>query len=674
MRLPNPTWKQPNNSDKFGNVWRTKNINFDYEGYAKLSPRLVRLYSDNEDGDFNLPLAIGRQGIGSYQIATAEANYVATVQTGEKTFNENTGTDNPNASTDGDGVWYQGAWHVATDTTVVSRVAGASGSTDWDERITGLTDNVRHVLEVFKSRVSLCVSNKNVVKQYDSTYTGTTDLTLPADFEVSGMAYNADRMGIITRPYNDGTTGQDQEAQFFSWNGSTTGAVGYGLGSDAGIGICAYQSSFLVLTRNGQLLYWNGGGFQVVASFPFYFTEQIYGDALSNTALGAVHMEVVGDTVLIHIGNELGKFTRREDNVLHEFPAGVWCFDPNVGLYHKYSLSNSPAYIFAVTSGNVNTTTDVLTISSGTVPATGNIARLVTNSGITGLTENEDYYIIKVTDTTMQLATTRENALVGIAIDITASTGSTNYFWVVNHKDYGTVLYNYPGAIKQAGDAVNNYAVFTDIVAGARIQDTDLTPLNVACIAVPWLENKGLIELPKLFSSSEKDTPQSIGIRFRPLNSVSKIVVYGRNRDIYGLPTTTSGNDATWADDSSVYVTKDLSDAKTYIDNGGSLLMEITAGVGAGEHVLVEGIYTADNLTYQVVLKEKIFGVVAQDKCEFTLLNYEKLSTITHEDNDEGYKDVSIDMSGAKFSQFLIELVGYDIIIEDISYENETLE
>jgi len=41
IRLPadtNEKWFQPNNSDKFGSLWYTKNINLDEEGYIKLSP------------------------------------------------------------------------------------------------------------------------------------------------------------------------------------------------------------------------------------------------------------------------------------------------------------------------------------------------------------------------------------------------------------------------------------------------------------------------------------------------------------------------------------------------------------------------------------------------------------------------------------------------------------
>lgn len=665
-RIPQASWEQPNTSDKFGNVWRTKNINFDLDGYAQLSPRMVSLYNDSADGDFGVPLAIGRQEAGGFQVATSEANYTTAINTVVKTISENTGSPNPDITFNGDACWYQGLWHASTDTAVLSRPATGGGGQAWTSRITGLTSGKRHILRPFKSRVSICASNGHVVKQYDSSYSSTTDLTIPTDYEISGMAYNADKMGIITRLANDGTVGQDQEAQFFPWNGSTTGAVGYGLGSDAGIAIIPYLSSFVVLTRAGQLLYWNGGGFQVLESFPFYFSGNVYGDVQGNNALGAVFMETVGATILIHTGNEIQQFNRKGEDTLREFPSGVWCYKPKVRLHHKYSLSNSAIYHFAVASGDVSTNT--LTISSGVVPRTGNIARLIDNSTIGGLTKNEDYYVIKVTDTTMRLAETREEALAGVAIDITSISG-TSYFWVLNQKDYGTTRYTAPGAVRQIGDTGNNYAMYTDIIAGARLNDTDMTTVPSLCVAVPWLPNKGVIETPKFFSQQDKDTPQKIKIRFRPLNNDSSIVVYGRTRDVLGLPSSTSGDSATWTGANELYAEHDFSEAKAYIDAGGCILMEILAGVGAGEQAIVSSISNTGN-TYAFQLKDDIFGVDSGDKCEFTLINYEKKKTFTSQDDVE--QEVGADLKSTKFAQFLIELVGYDIIIEDILYVSGT--
>lgn len=310
VRFPtNGSWKITNASDKEADVFYVENINFDERGYAKLSPRMVRVYSDNDDANFGLPLAIGRMSDGEYQVCTNDANWQASISVVAKSLTEDTGASNPTTTFDSDGGWFQGLWHVSTDTAVLSRPATGGGSQAYTSRITGLTSGIRHILAYFRNRVSFLVSDKNVLKQYDTSYVNTTDLTIPTDFEISGVAYNAGKVGIITRLSNDGTLGQDANAMFFVWAGATTGSNGDSqLGSDAGIGIDAYGSSFLVVTRSGELKYWNGGGFQTLSFFPFFNTEHIYGDPQENNALGQVYMKVDGDTALIHIGNELNQF------------------------------------------------------------------------------------------------------------------------------------------------------------------------------------------------------------------------------------------------------------------------------------------------------------------------------------------------------------------------------
>lgn len=668
---PNPKFSVPNISDKFGNVLRTKNVNFDIQGYAQLSSRMARLYSDSSDNDYNIPMAIGRQAEGDFQVLTGESNYGTALGVTALTVSEDTGTGAPGATLDSDGCWFQGLWHASTDTKVYSRPATGGASETWTSRITGLTSGVRHILKVHKGRVQICVSNKNVVKQYDTLYSGTVDLTIPADYEISGMAYNSGNMGIITRLANDGTKGQDQEAMFFLWNGSTTGPnATVGLGSDAGIMIIPYKSSFAVLTRDGELKFYNGSGFQTIATFPFFFTKHVYGDVLSNNGLGSVFATIDGDNILIHIGNMLNIVSRTKEKYLKEFPAGIWCYDPAIGLYHKYSPSNSQVYIYTVTSGNVNTSTDVLTITSGTIPATGNVARMVSAAGIGGLTLEEDYYIIKTGAKTFQLASTREEAIAGKYIDITSATTGNNYFIVLDHKDYGTSRYDYPGAVKLVGDTYNNYAVYSDIITGGRIYNTDCSSINILCVGLPWMENIGYIETPKYFSEKNESGSHMFRVRFRPLNDKSSITIYRRTHDVYGLPISTCNDHATWTGEKVLYTTKDLTDAETYINAGGSLILEVLDGSGSGNIVEVQSV-TCEGGTCSVELKTSVFGVSASDRCDFQLLNYIKEFTATSDDNDDGYIDFTVDAEASKFSQFLIVMQGDDIFIEDIYYRNQ---
>lgn len=673
LKLPNPSWQQPNNSDKFGNMWYTRNMYFDEQGYMKLSPRMVRLISSESavgtgDADFNLPLAIGKQARGDFQVATTDANWGVTVNNTTIDADEDVGASNPAPSFEGHGAWFAGLWHVSTDTAVLSRPATGDASQAYTSRITGLTSGKRHIIDVFQSRVEIVVTNGNVLKQYDTNYSGTTDLTIPSDFEMSGVAYNNGKMGIITRLSNDGTVGQDQNAKFFIWKGSTTGDNGsWDLGSDAGVAVFAYKSSFGVITRTGEVLYFNGGGFQRLGAFPFHFTDDIWGNEQDNNALGQIHVTVDGDFIYINIGNELAEYDVKQEEYRENIPAGTWCYDPRVGLYHRYSLSNSPAYINNVTQANVNTTTNVLTLASGTIPATGNVARMI-NGAIGGLTQNKNYYIIYLTATTFKLATSRELAFVGSAVDITSTGSSNNYFLMVDQRDYGQSQYNTAGAI-----ALHNYRnnTYTDIVAGADIQDTDLTALQVFCTAVPQLENRGVMVSPRIFSQEKEDSLNGITVRFKPLNSDSSILVYARSKEYYNIPTSTTNDGATFTGRKDLYTAHDISEAKTIVDADGEhdIYMHIIAGTGAGEIVKVTAINEEDG-TYSICLDNEIWGVTAGDKCEFQLLNYQLIGTITSDDNDKGSETFGQNLPASKFYQYMIESRGYDIIIEEILYNN----
>lgn len=668
MRTPNPQFRALNISDKFGDVLRTRNMNFDMQGYVQLSPRMARMYSKLDNTHFELPLSIGKQATGQMQVLTADANFGTTISTDEITVAEDTGGSNPSATYDSDGAWFNGLWHVSTATAVLSRPASGGASQAYTSQITGLTSGKRHILKQNKSRVQLCVSNGNVVKQYTTGYVNTTDLTIPADYEISGMEYNNGNIGIITRLASDGTLGNDQEAMFYTWNGSGTSAnQAVSLGCDAGIAIFPYKSSFVVITRSGEGKYFNGAGFQTLFTFPFYFTTQVYSDIQANNALGNVFGFISGDNILINIGSELSIATRDGERYLKTFPAGIWCYDPSVGLYHRYSPSNSKMFITTVAHTDIDTSTNIFT-TADTVPSTGNIARVLTDTGINGVTANYDYYVIKLSDTTFKLATTRELALAGASIDITSGGSGNNQFLMMEEIDYGTTYYSYPGAVSSAGDTANNYGIYTDIVSGARLYDTDGDTLDSLSIAVPWMENVGILETVRYISTSTEDATRSFNVGFKPLNDYSRIEIYSKTNEVLGVPVSTPNVHATWLGQDVLSTTRDVSLAEAYLGNGGSLVLEIVSGAGAGNLVTVKSI-ACENGTCSIELDNNVFGVQSGLVCDFIIDNYKKEYTITSDDNDDGYVDVSLDTNASKFAQFLIVPIGYDITIEHYDYK-----
>jgi hypothetical protein len=672
IKLPQQNWLQLNNSDKFGSLAYTKNINLDEEGYIKLSPRMVKLMDGDIDDDLNLVTAIGKTSSGSWQAAASDKNWKVSLAATGRDLAEDSGTGAPTLTLDSHAVFFKGIWHASTDTAVLSKASPATAAT-WTSRITGLTTGKNHRLCVFQNRVSLCVANGNVVKQYDSNYANTIDLTIPTDYEIIGLAYNNNRLAVAARLSNDGTNGQDQEAKLFVWDGATTAAnAGLSVGSDAVVDLIAYKSSFVILNRAGELLYFNGGGFDRLAAFPFYYMQDTYGDVFDLNALGYAPMVVDGDTILIHIGMELDAFNQKGERRHENTMSGVWCYDPKGGLYHKYAPSYSATYLnFVNGTTGINTTTNIFTVSAGgdallTIPATGSIARL-TDGTVEGLIENMDYYVIKLSSSTFKLATTKENALNGDAIDLTA-TGTNLYFWMYDLLDYGATYYNIPGAVALTRERT---AVYTDVLVAGRLPNTANTNKNYLSVADPYLENRGYFVTPKMFSGEATDTFQKVFFKYRPLKTTDSIVVKYRTEEVLGLPTSSSGDAGTWTSPTEFYVAHDISEAKDYLDAGGSIECEIMAGAGAGQTVQVLSISTDDDATYSVVLEDDVLGAASSLRCEFILTNWTPARTITSADGD--YNEVPIGKTG-KFLQLKVEMRGSDIAIEELQIVNSTHE
>lgn len=672
-------WQQPNNSDKLGSISFSKNINLDEEGYVKLSNRTFQSYDVNPNGNFDRLFGVSKISASTYLSAhgTGKA-FNGSVSAIDNTWTENDGTSNPTVTVFSDAVWFQNAWHVSTDTAVLSRPATGGESQIWTSRITGLTGSTLHHLSVFEDDQTLVVTNGNVAKQYNTSYSNTTDLTIPSDYTICGIAYNNGNMGIITRFATNGTSAQTGGAQFFLWNGTTTGAQNaVNLNSDSGVDVAPYKDSFAVLTRTGELLYWNGGGFTRLAAFPFYYKPQTWGDPFVVSRIDSWNMHVDGDLIYINTGTKLNSFGEHDEGYQTDLPSGVWCYDPAAGLYHRYTPSLSQGYVLTVTSANVNTSTDVLTVSAGapsqTIPATGNPVRLTSTTGIGGLTKYKVYYLINLTSTTFQVAETYEKAMAGEYIDLTSATAGTNYFWMYDMSDYGQSFIDRSFEIGTAAD-VNQ--VTNNLVIGSDLQQVaDLDKDAVVSFPVQGLENRGYFVTPKIFPSQVQDSFQKLVVKYRPLQTDDKIIIKSKENDLLGLPISSTGTTgATWLAQNIISVTMDLSEAKTALDGNYELELEVISGSGAGTMVQVESINTDDNLTYSITLKEDVRYASAGELCQFVIDAWKVQGEINADNSDNGYKNVTIEGINSKWVQFKIELRGNETTIEELQIVNSNYE
>lgn len=682
IKIPTSTKKHTvsNDSDLFGSIHYAKNINLDEKGYVKLSSRTVSLYSEIDDSSVRLPLAFGRGSLFSTSTDFAitqsgQKGYWCTLIETSITFNPDIGTNAPTFSEDSHGKWFHNLWVVTSDADFFTKASLSDTATYTDRG--NLTSGKAHPIEVFRNRDQICFGDGNTVKMYSEsggTFTLVTTLTLPADFEVVGLAYSNNKMGIITM-LNDSSvsSGQNQDAYFFVWDGSTTSAnQGVPIGSDKTIAITAYKGSFLILTREGQLKFYNGGGWEDLAALPLYYKDLFWGQSFTRDVLGDV-MSVEGDRILINVNGIVNQSGQKYQQFYPDNIGGILCFDPNtLGVYNRYSPSISPAKIIGVTSANVNTSTDLFT-TSNTIPSTGSPIKYISDktNQIGGLETPKVYFVIKVSSTTFRLAETKEQAEAGDYINITSTGASNNYFIGLEVYDYGASFSTKTGAIGKVGKYLT---IHDDIIFGAELNNaTDTGNSNHFMVTIPDFDNKGYYVLPKIFSEQVTDNNQKIFVKYRPLKERDRIIVKAKKEELVGLPVCTpqgkisNFNQCSWLGRNILSTTADLSDAVTAFGNRKVLECEIIAGAGAGSASKIESI-NQENGVYSVVLKDNIDGATSGRYCDISIDNFEEIGVVDSTDTD-GYKELPIG-STSSFIKFKIWLEGVKTTVEELQFIN----
>ena len=667
---PNNQWTQPNTSYKMGSLWYTKNIDLSEAGIIKMSPRMVNIFDDSAnttnigDTDFSTPVAFGRYSEGSFYIATRDEPFNLVVSESAKTIAEDSSSSNPNLVSTSHGCWWQNRWYESTDTAVYYNASGT-----WTaDAITGLTSGKRHYMTVFRNKNLLAVSDANTVKLYNTSHTNTITLTLPSDYEVIGLVYNNYTLGIITRMGSD-STGQNSDAYFFVWDGSSSEAdAGVSVGSYTSISVAAYKSSFVVVTSEGQLLYWNGGGFDELASFPFY-SQNIRIENFLNFQSYGDSMIVDGDNIYMNVSFDFDSAGTKGESYLQNNPAGIWCYDPKVGLYHKWSLSNSKAYFHSIAQADINTTTNIITTAQP-IPATGNPVVLTNTSSIGGVTARKQYYIIKLSSTTFSLAETKALADAGTKVDIT-SADTTNYFWLYDIIDYGISYASTTGALSLWGGTRSSY---TDIMAGGNIYHTDNTTQHTLCTAVPLLDGVSYFVTSKIFTDSATEEIPSLFVKHRQLKTNDSIIVKIKTRDYLGMPVSTPTPDsliATWSSSTVFSTGADLSEAKTIFEAGEELELELTSGVGAGQLVKITDL-TGSAGAYTVTVADTIVGASSNLKSNFIIDNWTVCASIdSSNQSPDGVFEVLVGKN-SRSPQFKVELRGNLTSIEHMFINNKT--
>jgi hypothetical protein len=632
------------------NIAYTRNVSFDEEGYIKQSHPLLRIYDDTQNADFGQVSDILNKGTYEYKIITDDkifdldlSDIALAVDAGAPTSADTTsritgwGTDSYLINTGGDIYEYR-----------------ASNNT-WYQR----NSDSSNFLSEFPSRATWVSESAGDVNQYatteldDSPLSTTStgpDLVLPRQFEVTGIAYSNYRVGIATK--HDGQL----QAMFFTWDGTSASAnTGTPVDAPAILDVIAYKNSWVILTSRGQLLYFNGGGWDNLGDLPPYYFDAVWIDPSGSLQFGKI-LSTDGDLIYLNIGSQL-EADEYDSGILPYFYSGVWCYDPKVGLYHRHTLSYSQ-----VRRENLTPTAGIYTAASAHYLETGD-----------KVMRSEDvYYAIKVDATTFKLATTYAKALAGTNDYTSAST----FLWV-ERRDFGQLNWynNVVGCVKFFDNAYTSQDGIMPFFAAGTLQKPDLTSDATLCTKFTKFDTISTILYSKYKSQEIEDIYNSIIVKFRPLVNSDKIIIKYKTEDTLKQRTIGEAGDAspdtayiTWTNDTTFTFPDAYMDA-SLVQVGDEV--EIQSGVGAGQTAHVSSI--ALDSVWTVVLDEPIRGVVANNKSTIMFDNFKKLETITKDTigAPKGQYTAKLNKP-AKWIQVKIELRGSGITIEDMIINNIT--
>lgn len=337
-------WIQANKSDVFGNLFSTWNMDFDIaQGKVRVSHR-VRINTDSgDDADLGVPWAFLRTAAGTADQYWAGCGAVlfktaSTDPTAAFAQDAIASTPTTLSAISSDLVEFNSAM-IVSDTTDLHRLASGSWTANWwtgagSLNQSALTSGIAHPLHVTQKTNTLLIGDSNLVHAVDkNNNVKTSRLILPTGLEVIWIRSTPDGAWIGARHKTNG------EAICVFWDEVAENYNRpYGLKSDTTFAGVVKDGLPYTVNGSGQLLGFNGVGFDEVAVFPIFEQPNRRMDD-GNTVRRNVQrngMAVIDEKIHINICSQTDNATA---DVPENFPSGIWTYDKDGGLRHKYALS-----------------------------------------------------------------------------------------------------------------------------------------------------------------------------------------------------------------------------------------------------------------------------------------------------------------------------------------------
>lgn len=343
-------FKVDNASMSRGNIYSTFNIMFDADiGRVKLNPPMFKQYDENTNALFVIPFAIivaqadtsVYSGLDTYVLTTG---YVWSTLTA---LTRATGTAAPTLATDAtsDMCLFLGAG--ATEKLYVSDVEGlhhvapTGALGNWDmlsETATEYTNNFILIPFTEENRLYMIPSTGDAVYSCEETAVGVYSLATSGSFTIVGglsgircARASAKRIWIAS----SGNASVSNKSKVYEWDGVQTNPLNIHI-----IETDIIQTIFILedvphfIDGRGRLWRYDGYTFKIIDRIP-----SREDDTSTQTCL--IHRNgsfVDKGKAYILVGSNGDGVTNK--NSTERALAGIWCYDPDIGLYHYSSPEN----------------------------------------------------------------------------------------------------------------------------------------------------------------------------------------------------------------------------------------------------------------------------------------------------------------------------------------------
>lgn len=362
IRIPNEGKQlfQTNNSDIFGSLWSTFNIDLtNNPGRTQVSPRLLINTKSADVTTLGVPVGFKYFDGRIWTVAGTRVFSNSGVVNGNFTEDASGSAQTDYTSDESDIELFNGKLYVTSTDALVSKSTAAGA---WSVNGTALSTGTAHMMTTYGDRlyVTNLTSKIYSINTSDTMATSgayTLSFTNSSSNVISFLRSSSNRIWIGTINQNGG------KGAVHEWDGSATQvSKTYRLRASGALACVIKDDIPYIMDTNGVLSKWNGATFQEVARLPIKKKFLLLATDTDNVDR-FIHpngMTVVEDKILILVRNTIGDDGR---TINENFPSGVWEYSEENGLYHKYSLSYHTILSGSVTDYGQNRLSQVGAIS-----------------------------------------------------------------------------------------------------------------------------------------------------------------------------------------------------------------------------------------------------------------------------------------------------------------------